>query len=1067
MHKDVFVQQLSDLCRQEPARAKWVFVPTHPVGNTVGDRLAREGCDWANLRFVTPRDVAIRMAAPFFVERGIAPSEEQLGPALILRLMLDLSTATGGYFRPMAEHYSMAEALWRTVRELRYAGIRAGDLAKEQFTPNDAKRSEIVALFAAYGEYLETNHLADDPLVFEEAARQPAFCPIRDGDFVTELPGVVWSPVVRTFIDSLPGRRIRARAPALPGTTIPARWLKLGPSVEWVDAASATTASRLRFLKAPEAAGPPTGDATLDIFHAGGRDAEVDEVFRRILDEGWPLDQVEIACASAPYQLLVYEKAARLGWKVTLSGGVPAAATRPGRLLLRLCDWISGNFAAADLRKLLQSGDCRPPFSRTPGRVRPANRPESPPAEDRDSKDHGFDAGSHGNTMSAGQAARLLLKAHSAAGRGNYRYALTRLAEKYAAAAADDEATEDDRSANASMAERARLLLAWIQDSLDSIPAPEANAGNTVALASLADAAAAFTQANSEVANQIDAVARASLVRALGDLRALGDYRCSVGAGLGFLRGRVNAVTVARERPRPGHLHISTLAEAGYDGRSRVFVVGLEEGGVFPAVSEDPVLLDAERASFRAPLRSSMDGQNEAVAAALSRLAAVGMSAARVSLSFSCYDTRDFRQTFPSWIVLQAFRIQKGNARLTYGDLAEALGEPASAVPNDSTMAPTETGWWLARATAAPAARSAVLAAFPSLVLGAKAEEQRSSAAFTGFDGHVPAARLVLDPTVTGRPVSVTMLESLAACPLRYFMEQGLGIRPIEEGAVEEDVWLDPLTRGSELHELFARLVRTLRDEKREPDLRKDRARLAALGRKRLDELREEMPPPSEECFRRESRDFLDDLDVFIEAECEGRHGTEPVGIEVSFGLPLGDAGAEALSSGDPIPIDLGRGRQLLLRGRIDRINRLADGQYEVLDYKTGSYRPDEWRGAFAGGTRLQHALYGVAAEELLRRRCPRARVVLARYVFPAVKGHRRQKIIASPSRAKLSAVLDDVLDVVREGAFLPADAEEACKWCAFARACHSEDVSRAIAKRDNPENAMLEPLRRLRRDHE
>jgi hypothetical protein len=76
---DPFVQQLHDLCAAHPTRAKWVFVRSHAVGHTIGDRLVLEGTNWGNLRFVTPLDIATRMGAPFLVERGIAPSEEGLG----------------------------------------------------------------------------------------------------------------------------------------------------------------------------------------------------------------------------------------------------------------------------------------------------------------------------------------------------------------------------------------------------------------------------------------------------------------------------------------------------------------------------------------------------------------------------------------------------------------------------------------------------------------------------------------------------------------------------------------------------------------------------------------------------------------------------------------------------------------------------------------------------------------------------------------------------------------------------------------------------------------------------
>src|SRR5213078_2331019 len=113
-------------------RSKWLFVPTHGIGRMLGDRLALEGTNWLNLRFVTPLDIALRMGAPFLVERGIDPSEEGLGPALMMRLLLELP-ADGGYFRPLADQPTMAQALWTTVRELRMAGVRSGDLKVEAF----------------------------------------------------------------------------------------------------------------------------------------------------------------------------------------------------------------------------------------------------------------------------------------------------------------------------------------------------------------------------------------------------------------------------------------------------------------------------------------------------------------------------------------------------------------------------------------------------------------------------------------------------------------------------------------------------------------------------------------------------------------------------------------------------------------------------------------------------------------------------------------------------------------------------------------------------------------------
>src|ERR1700680_1185676 len=110
---DPFVAQLAGLCTPHRPRAKGVFVPTHALGHTLGGRIALEGTNWLNLRFVTPLDIALPMGAPFLVERGIDPSEEGLGAALIMRLLLDLPEE-GGYFRSLADQPTMAQALWIT-----------------------------------------------------------------------------------------------------------------------------------------------------------------------------------------------------------------------------------------------------------------------------------------------------------------------------------------------------------------------------------------------------------------------------------------------------------------------------------------------------------------------------------------------------------------------------------------------------------------------------------------------------------------------------------------------------------------------------------------------------------------------------------------------------------------------------------------------------------------------------------------------------------------------------------------------------------------------------------------
>jgi len=109
---------------------------------------------------------------------------------------------------------------------------------------------------------------------------------------------------------------------------------------------------------------------------------------------------------------------------------------------------------------------------------------------------------------------------------------------------------------------------------------------------------------------------------------------------------------------------------------------------------------------------------------------------------------------------------------------------------------------------------------------------------------------------------SVTELEKAAECPFRFFLKRGLGVRPIDERERDRDIWLDPLTRGSELHELYAALLRRARDENRRPN-KKDGIWLIALAQEHLRKLNEEMPAATVEILERESKDFLADVELF------------------------------------------------------------------------------------------------------------------------------------------------------------------------------------------------------------
>ena len=1033
---DPFVQQLIDLCSKWPTRAKWVIVPSYSIGHTLGERLVISGTDWANLRFVTPLDLAVRMAGPFLVERSIAPSEDTLGPALMVRLLLELPDETG-YFKPLADQPSIGAHLWKTIRELRMAGISSSDLSSKPFG-SAAKKTELVRLLAAYENYLKDSGVADMPALFEEAARHLDYSPIQPGHCWTELPDTSWPVLVQELIDLLGGERIEPAFPLIRGVSRPRRFRQARSENSAATAvAIKRDVDRMSFLLNPENAPSPLDDDSLEIFHAGGRDAEIEEVFRRILSSGLSVDQIEIACASADQAILAWEKANLHSLPATSEYGHAAAATRPGRALLAWCEWVERDFDAASLRRLLQSGDLNPKAFSTPDLT---------------------------ESFSPGQAARLLLRAQASWGPDTYKLSIGRLVNQLESRALDPELSEEERKSYEQRALRAKSLLDWIEELIKAVPLPGDD--GQVSVREMAQTAVSFLEANSARTSALDGTALVRLRESLGELKSFGDYRAGRAVSLRFVRERIADLSVGAERTRPGHLFLSRLAHAGLSGRQILFVVGLEEGRVFSSTIEDPVLLDHERAQISSRLRTSKDRLDENVYAVVSRLAS--LDAKRVCLSFSCHDNRQFRETFPSWILLEAWRIKTGKPSASFDDLKKALSEPASRVPAMADAALSDAGWWLNRAKlGGDRIIPELLNSFPSLARGLDASEMRDSSEFTEFDGFVPAAGPDLDPSTSGRSVSATTLEGAAACPFRYFLERGLGVQPLQENEKQADIWLDPLTRGSELHAIYASIMREVRNNGKWPPPERFVKRIAEMTKTRLSQLKAELPPPSEDVFARESEEFMDDVELFMQGQCRLK-GVEGIGFEVGFGSGKyfsSDDRVEPLSNVEPLAIDLGSGRQIRLRGRIDRINRLSDGSYEIVDYKTGGFWRDNWKkGTFLHGTRLQHALYSLAAQWLIgAREKAKVRIKHAVYLFPTRKGWDSSVSIAQDDGRGVRNVLNDLCDTIAGGTFIHTPKDGDCKWCDYAAACGPARFESSSTKFDEPRIVVLKSFRKLR----
>jgi ATP-dependent helicase/nuclease subunit B len=172
------------------------------------------------------------------------------------------------------------------------------------------------------------------------------------------------------------------------------------------------------------------------------------------------------------------------------------------------------------------------------------------------------------------------------------------------------------------------------------------------------------------------------------------------------------------------------------------------------------------------------------------------------------------------------------------------------------------------------------------------------------------------------------VLADQAACPFRAFARHRLGARALES----PEPGLDALQRGQLLHALMAELWKQLGTSAAlAGDVGPAIERAAARA---VDGIDERLAVLEKRRLARLARDWL-------EVE-RGRAPFEVVHVEDERSLGIGG---------------------LTLAGRIDRMDRLADGTHAILDYKTGNrVSANDWQGERPDDPQLP--AYAIAASE-------------------------------------------------------------------------------------------------------
>ncbi len=1012
------------------------------------------------------RRLALRLAERPMVEQALAAATSLSLEAVWARVVHQLAAdGTLGRFASVGDQPGLPRALARTVDEVRLAGLSP-----------DALDPDLAVAARAFEAALTSAGLADRARVLQLALAE------AKSHFLSRLPMLmldveVTTPLERALISAVAAGSpdVLATVPAGDERTRAHLGAALGTEVETDEPPAADALTRLQqhlFRAGALPEGPPGHEVA--IVSAPGELRECVEVARLLHQEarrGVPFDQMAVLLrAPGTYRAPIAEALRRAGIPAHCTYGT-RAPDPAGRALLALLACAEEGLSASRFAEYLSLGEV--PKATPAGSPPPAPEPsarfgtadpdfvddaremvEAPPEERVEDSEGPDQPVVSGGLRAPRKWEQLLVDAAVIGGRDRWERRLNGLGKKLQR----ERAAPDVTDGNAARLDRALSDLKAFRDYalplLDLLAALPASAPWNTWLDQLSVLAARSLRKPDRVHALLSELAPLGPVGPVG----LREVRRVLSQRLLAL----NRLPMGR---RFGKVFVGPVDAARGMAFDVVFVPGLAER-IFPQkVREDPIAPDAERKR----LGSELQTDAERVAAERLQLQlAVGAARTRIVLSYPRIDVHEGRPRVPSFYGLEALRAAEGTLpryeelrRRAERAVEARIGWPAPRDPSTAIDVAERDlsvldGLFRGNLPSPKGAARYLTQGNPFLVRALRTRYQKWQRAWTPADGFVkpqPEGLAALAPhQLDQRSFSPTALQHFAACPYRFFLSAVVRLAPREEPAEIEE--LDPLQRGSIVHEVHYEVLTTLRAQNIPLDAAHLDQCLAEVDRalaRVAAKLKDEFAPAIESVWQDGLVAISADVREWLRRTVDAAAVWEPWKYELAFGLPTREQ-QDPQSQAAPAVLDSG----VRLRGSIDLVERRANGALRATDYKTGKPRADEGT-VLGGGRTLQPVLYALALEKMF----PGSTVEGGRLYYCTQAGGYSEVFIPldAPSRAAARQAVDVVGKSLAAG-FLPAaPAPGECTWCDYLPICGLNEERRL----KNKPAADLDALEKLR----
>lgn len=1002
------VRELDALLKAEPTAELLLFVPRPQIGLALQDAVASVHRASMGFTALTPLQYAEDYASVSLRADGqteLTPSRHFFLVAEAVRYLPpeQQSSLTGG--RTLS---GVLRPLSRSITTLRSHAITP-DTYRNQIAPTPHRKA-LGAAYHAYEQLRSDRDVYDTADVFTRATQLIEADTVDvSSTRVAVLKTVSLSEREYTFISSLAHHSSTGGAPYTigprrtnkslePPSTLAEAYFPDGLEAPCVNESSGIG----RVALDAEAPLDPTDATSIRFWTATGTRREIRAVLEDVVTQGYALDSVEIAYTTPdPYLGEIDILTERYDLPVSLSGGRSIEATRPGQLLEGFYDWVANGCTIPDLIPLLRSG-----LLRTEGA-----------AADEDTD--------HSSIKSRRVAAVLTETRYPDAPREYDAVFDTWIAGlETEIQNLDGSNTEEpwiDRKIQEvrEKKETVEIVATLVDDLLDLAHITSRTA---VSIKEMARSGEVLLErfgptekpVDSDDDHTPDEAARNRLIerlRALTNQKEFSAYNPRRLAAL--LRSWISLDPFVRaQHPRPGHAHVVPLESAGYTNREHLYVVGLDANATQSRLPDDPLLSDVDRralsdANRRLSLRRNrVDREDWLTRRALAR------HTGTLTMSACTYDLTENEEIFEAPLFHHLKNVSQ-SARAVERDEEDPQVSHFGLASHSRALSDLDR--WTDRQRPTPAQLEETLTCqYPWIGNGLRAADARASATYTVYDGLLALdSYRGLDPLSHNRPLSVGQLERYVRSPYAYFLRHILGVEPHEEPALDDVAWLDAKGKGAVLHRTFRTFMTELQ---RAPTL-EDEDLLREHFDAALTEKRDALPPPSEVIYATTKRQLWTNALVFLRIEAHRSENYTPWKYEAGFGYPDHRHQENDYPEAPTLHLD---GVSLSLRGRVDRIDRLADDTLCIWDYKTGSARSYDESDLLNDGKHLQWALYAYALEEI-----EGDPVSKAGYFFTST-GEMGRRIAASPNeyRSAVARTIQQISEGTASGAFPLTDSD-------------------------------------------